>query len=127
MAQVLVEACLAAVGKVLQDETRELVDNPPGPKTRGEEDPASPSARKDDSSTAKRIRFDVKENRYEVTFQDDEGKMNRTVKGLSVRLKRSAAASTGTSIDEAMNRAYNKAKALWDHLDKSGKPRFSDE
>ena len=138
VAKGIVSACLEATLKVIQEETRlELEGPPPAPllDTAPEEDAPDGSKEPDQSRVAnlkgKLIRFDAKRSCYEILYvveKDGKFKETRGVKGLSVRTKTKALVPLPQDqCDENMERAFEKAKMLWNALDQSPRPRYKFE
>ena len=128
VAKVIVDACLAATLQVVTEETSLDVDGPCSPKqlpALGDE--ASEGSRVDNPN-GKLIQFDPKRGNYEVIYTDDEGVARRSIRGLAVKCQDNRGKSLpADACDELMTRAYNKAKQLWNQLDRSERPRFEVE
>ena len=138
VAKGIVSACLEATLKVIQEETRlELDGPPPAPRvdTAPGEDAPDGSKEPDQSRVAnlkgRLIRFDPKRSCYEILYaveKDGKFKETRGVKGLHVKTKTKALVPLPQDqIDENMERAFHKAKMLWNAWGQSPRPRYKFE
>ena len=132
VAKRIVGACLKASLAVIKEETRQelqgphpapLVDTAPG------QDEVPDGSREPDQSrfanpSGKSIRFDPKRCCYEISYvEKPNGPLRRCIKGLKVTKPKGKAAFSPLECEENMARAFEKAKKLWNELDKSDLPR----
>ena len=77
-------------------------------------------------SGKKNIRFDDRNNRYEITYAVKDGDklvMRRSAKGLFVKTSYKVVTWTPEELAKAMDEAHREAKKLWKELDCSGTER----
>ena len=135
MAQTIVAACLKATIEVIKEETRLELEGPPPPPlaetvpgANGPDGSKEPDQSRVANPSGKIIRFDPRKGCYEITYvekADGENVLRRSIKGLHVKCHNKAGARlTEEKCTEAMHRACEKAKKLWNQSDRSERARF---
>ena len=94
----------------------------------GPEGSQEPTVKRVDNLSGKCIRFDTRRSCYEIIYGAEisgEMKVQRSVKGLYVKSSaRGGKKLTLQECDEQMIRAHEKAKKLWNELDRTERKRY---
>ena len=94
----------------------------------GPEGSQEPTVKRVDNLSGKCIRFDTRRSCYEIIYGAEisgEMKVQRSVKGLYVKSSaRGGKKLTLQECDEQMIRAHEKAKKLWNELDRTQRKRY---
>ena len=135
VAERIVAGCIRATCEVLKEETKKALGNPlPAAPAVDPEGKIVPDGKKepDQSLVAKSgvakpvdkcIRYCAKRCSYEVIYQKDkDGKLvrSRSIDGLGVKYN----GANQVKLKEKTDKAHEKAKRLWNKLDKSDRKRY---
>ena len=135
VAEKLVAGCIRAHHEVVKEETKKAMASPlPGPLAVDTAGKILPDGKKepDQSLVAKSglpspvdkcTRYCMKRGTYEVLYQKDEAfprDYMRSIKGLRVKYS----GNNEEKLKDALAKAHEKAKRLWNKLDNSDRPRY---
>ena len=135
VAEKIVAGCIRAHCEVVKEETKKALESPlPAAPAVDPAEKIVPDGKKepDQSLVAKsgvakpvdkRIRYCAKRCSYEVIYQKDKaGKLvrSRSIDGLHVKYN----GTNQEKLKDALAKAHEKAKRLWNRLDKSDRDRY---
>jgi hypothetical protein len=134
VAEKIVAGCIRALREVLKEETKKALESPlPAAPAVDAAEKIVPDGKKepDQSLVAKSgvaspvdkcTRYCVNRSSYEIVYLKDKDShtRSRSIDGLKVKYK----GTEEVKLKAALVKAHEKAKRLWNRLDKSDRPRY---